>query len=60
MSSTQQRLQIAASILEFEARRDKQGRLKVYRLPAGDGGGTFEVAGINDRSTPRKPIISPP
>lgn len=29
-----------------EARRDKQGRLKVYKPPSGDGGGAYEVAGI--------------
>ena len=29
-----------------EARRDSQGRLKVFKPPAGDGGGAFEVAGI--------------
>lgn len=39
-------------IIDFEARRDKQGRLNVYRLPVGDGGGTYEVAGINDRYHP--------
>jgi hypothetical protein len=31
------------------ARRDRNGNLKVYPIPSGDGGGTFEVAGINDR-----------
>jgi hypothetical protein len=31
------------------ARRDKDGNLKVYPLPEGDGGGSFEVAGINER-----------
>lgn len=36
-------------LLDTEARRDKNGNLMVYQLPAGDGGGTFEVAGINDR-----------
>jgi len=45
-----QQLQATARfILDCEARRDSLGRLKVYPLPAGDGGGTFEVAGINDR-----------
>jgi hypothetical protein len=34
-----ERLRIAASILDFEARRDKQGRLTIYRLPLDDGGG---------------------
>lgn len=39
-------------IISAEARRDKMGRLRVYRLPAADGGGTYEVAGINDRYHP--------
>ena len=48
MSTPQERLRIAESILNFEARRDRQGRLQVYKLPSGDGGGAFEVAGINE------------
>jgi lysozyme family protein len=39
-------------IVAAEARRDKLGRLRVYKLPAADGGGTYEVAGINDRYHP--------
>lgn len=39
--------------LDAEARRDSKGNLKIYNLPAGDGGGTFEVAGINDRYHPK-------
>jgi lysozyme family protein len=39
-------------IVDQEARRDAKGRLMVYKLPSGDGGGTFEVAGINDRYHP--------
>ena len=35
--------------MAFEARRDAKGHLAVYNLPAGDGGGKYEVAGINDR-----------
>jgi hypothetical protein len=38
--------------LDSEARRDKQGNLRVYNLPAADGGGSYEVAGINDRYHP--------
>lgn len=45
-------LQQARRIVDYEARRDAQGHLKVYHLPAGDGGGTREVAGINDRYHP--------
>lgn len=43
---------IGAHILDVEARRDRNGRLAIYKLPAGDGGGTYEVAGINDRYHP--------
>ena len=42
----------ANHILDVEARRDSKGRLEIYPLPEGDGGGTFEVAGINDRYHP--------
>lgn len=45
-------LEQARRIVDYEARRDAQGHLKVYHLPAGDGGGTREVAGINDRYHP--------
>jgi len=48
-----EREQMAAFILNFEARRDAAGHLTVYMLPSGDGGGTYEVAGINDRYDPR-------
>ena len=46
------REEMARLILQWEARRDSQGRLKVYRLRPDDGGGTYEVAGINDRYHP--------
>lgn len=46
-------LRIAQWIVNAEARRDAKGRVALYRLPKGDGGGTFEVAGINDRYHPR-------
>jgi uncharacterized protein (TIGR02594 family) len=49
LSTQEQRTRMAKSIVEFEARRDPRGRLAVYHLPAGDGGGRYEVAGINDR-----------
>lgn len=41
--------EIGQFILNKEARRDSRGHLVVYHLPKGDGGGEFEVAGINDR-----------
>lgn len=39
-------------LLGSEARRDKNGNLAVYYLPEGDGGGRFEVGGINERFHP--------
>lgn len=39
-------------IVDLEARRNDDGTLKVYRLPKNDGGGTWEIAGINDRYHP--------
>ncbi len=42
-------------IIEKEARRDSRGNVMVYRLKQGrdgDGGGTYEVCGINDRYHP--------
>lgn len=53
MATLEQRQRMAAAIVEDEARRDAAGNLTVYVLPAGDGGGTYEVAGINDRYHPR-------
>lgn len=44
-----QRYEMAKAILDFEARRDNKGHLKVYELPANDGGGRFEIGGINEK-----------
>lgn len=52
-STTSERLEMADFILRSEARRDKMGRIRVYPLPKADGGGTFEIAGINDRYHPK-------
>jgi lysozyme family protein len=46
------RTRMGRVILGYEARRDKAGHLAVYKLPANDGGGTYEVGGINDRYHP--------
>lgn len=43
------REQMAQAIVNLEAERDRQGRLIVAQLPPGDKGGSYEVAGINDR-----------
>jgi hypothetical protein len=37
------------AIVELEGRFDRHGNLLIYKLPEGDGGGSFEVAGVNDR-----------
>ena len=55
MTTSEQRRQMAAAILDLEARRDAAGHLMVYHPPTGDGG-AYEVAGINaryNRSTAR-------
>jgi hypothetical protein len=44
---------MARKILNFEARRDSLGHLAIYKLPAGDGGGDYEVAGINNQYHPQ-------
>jgi len=38
--------------VDWESRKDKDGNLAVYKLPSGDMGGNYEVAGINDRYHP--------
>lgn len=48
------RLGAAQWIVNAEARRDAEGRLRIYRLPKGDGGGSYEVAGLNDRYHPQE------
>lgn len=45
-------LKIGQFIVNCEARRDAKGRIAIYQLPNGDGGGTYEIAGINDRYHP--------
>lgn len=47
--ATTKRERMGAHIVKVEGRFDRQGRLTVYQLPAGDGGGSFEVAGINEK-----------
>src|SRR5262249_60092785 len=49
VTSSSQGVEMEKFIVVFEARRDAQGRLMVYTLPPGDGGGRYEVAGINER-----------
>ena len=54
MSTPEQRRLMAGAIADFEARRDSQGRIAIYKIPSGDGGGKYEVAGINDRYHPEE------
>lgn len=48
------RLEVAHAIVDFEARRDPDKRLIIYELPGNDGGGRYEVAGINERYHPNE------
>lgn len=42
----------ALKTVDWEARRDRRGNLSIYALPSGDLGGSYEIAGINDRYHP--------
>ena len=54
MSIDEQRHAMGLAIVrEFEGRYSA-GKLQVYKLPPGDGGGAYEIAGINDRYHPSK------
>lgn len=48
-SSFAERERMARKIVDFEARRDSQGRIVRHDLRSEDGGGRYEVAGINER-----------
>jgi len=50
---TPKRIDMGLEIVRFEGRY-KDGKLQAYYLPADDGGGAYEVAGINDRYHPAK------
>lgn len=45
---------IGLKIVDFEARRDSDGNPKLYALPKSDGGGAYEIAGINSRYHPEE------
>jgi lysozyme family protein len=53
MTPAEKRLAMGKAIVEFEGRY-KDGKLQWYKLPAGDGGGEYEVAGINQKYHPAK------
>ena len=54
MNTSETRRRIGLYIIASEIRRDRQGNISVYKLPAGDGGGAYEVAGINERYHPKE------
>jgi len=43
---------VRSNTINWEARRDRQGNIAVYDIPAGDFGGSREVAGITDKYHP--------
>jgi hypothetical protein len=45
--------EMGRAIVEMEGRFDRHGNLLVYMLPEGDGGGSFEVAGVNQKHHPK-------
>jgi len=45
-------LDAARKTVDWEGRKDQHGNLTVYKLPSGDMGGSYEVAGINDKYHP--------
>lgn len=54
MATGEQLQEMAKTIMNYEARRDSKGHLAIYDLPSGDGGGRYEVAGINERYNPQE------
>lgn len=54
MTSAEKRHAMGAAIVSLEGRFDESGKLQVYKLPKSDGGGTFEISGINDRYHPQQ------
>jgi lysozyme family protein len=44
----------ALETVKFEGRFDHNGNLTIYKLPDGDGGGSYEIAGINDKYHPEE------
>lgn len=54
LTHTPQADSFANPIFDLEARRDKDGNLTVYTPPKADGGGAYEVAGINAKYHPAK------
>jgi hypothetical protein len=53
MIPAEKRHAMGKAIVEFEGRYS-EGKLQHYKLPAGDGGGRGEVAGINEKYHPKE------
>jgi hypothetical protein len=51
MTTAEKRQAMGKAIVEFEGRY-KDSKLQMYKLPAGDGGGEWECAGINSKYHP--------
>lgn len=54
MASIPKKISTGQQIVNWEGRRDKNGNLTIYNLPSNDGGGRYEVAGINEKYDPKK------
>jgi hypothetical protein len=54
MSPIEKRQAMGEAIVQFEKRPPGPAKLQVYKLPAGDGGGAYEIAGINEKYHPKK------
>jgi hypothetical protein len=53
MTPAEKRHAMGKAIVQFEGRY-KDGKLQMYKLPSGDGGGTWECAGINSKYHPQE------
>jgi hypothetical protein len=53
MTPAEKRHEMGKAIVEFEGRYE-HGKLQHYKLPPGDGGGSGEVAGINEKYHPKE------
>jgi hypothetical protein len=53
MTPAEKRHAMGKAIVQFEG-RFKDGKLQMYKLPKGDGGGQWECAGINSKYHPQE------
>lgn len=52
VAAQSRRMKIATQIVQWEGRYNSKGELQVYKLPPNDGGGRYEVAGLNEKYNP--------